>query len=553
MMRIPALFAAAFVTCCVLPDTAAASEKKPAPEKVVRQAEAQLKRLLKDGEDRPSVYAARFELVRALRDLNSCETNERIERELAAVAAWVERSEIPVRLSPQLVYNEVGRAARARAGCTDDPALQKSHHQAAVSAFTRASAAARRDHDALNEAITLFNAAQSTDALGDIPGAIELMESACAIDREHALHDNYREDYATLVRLKDAKSGTVTPPEDVERHLASLSREKVRFSFKPVHGDQQRYRSEMRQVEVAEGRRQERRLEAQYSGAVAVQGDIVTISLRPDESKVGGRPAKAIAATSGELTPEDLVARLLAQPLSYTVKTSGEFVGATGLEEVRRVVLEQVDKAFDASTATAQRDRARQLVEQLLSDAVINQQIASEWTMAVGWWIGAELDLGDWYTLDVDAPQALLPDKTLRYRYVFKVNRRAPCGQWDTKKSCVELIIEGTPDREQLADYLYAFMARVAGPQPRRQAKWFRERLGEDVQLVERSVLIVEPDTLKTHHQLRAKTTYVAAAERGGHPRIELQTTQSDLQGPAMNAKRSRQPASTVRASPRAR
>jgi tetratricopeptide (TPR) repeat protein len=544
MVRIPTAFAAVLAACVLCVESTAA-EKQLAPDKAVKQAEAKLARLMKEGDDRPSVYEARLELIRALRGLESCDTNQRVDAELAAITAWLDRTAVPVRLSPQLVYNELGRAAQARAACSDDPTVVTRAHETAIQAFLRASAVARADHDALNEAITLFNASRSAEALEDLPRAIELMERACAVDREYGLNDNYREDYVALVRLKDARSGSTTSPDAVERHLATLTQDKVSFAFKPQHGEQQRYRSEMRHIEQTNGQRNERRVDMEYSGLVAVQGDLVTVTLRPQDSKVSGRPAAAaVAAAGADLTPDELVARLLAQPLSYTVKTTGEFVGATGLDELRRVVLGQVDKAFAAEAAAPQREKARQLIEQLLSDSVINQQIASEWTMAVGWWIGAELDLGDWYTLDVDAPQPLQPGATLRHKYTFKVNRRLACSPADKRRSCVELVIEGNPEREQLADYLYAFITRTVGPLPRKQAKWFRERLREDVQVTERHVLVVDPATLRTHRQLRSKTTYIAAAERGGHPRLKLETTMSELQpakGTAGTVKRQRE------------
>ena len=175
----------------------------------------------------------------------------------------------------------------------------------------------------MNEAITLFNASQSAEALGDLPRAVALMEEACAIDRQYALDDNYREDYPALVQLKDAKSGTQTAPELTEQHLAALSEDKVRFSFKPTHGERQRYRSEMRQVSLVEGQRHESKVEMQYSGLVAVKDDLVTVSMEPAESKVDGRPVNSVAANAqaGDLSPESLVASLLGQPLSFTVNT----------------------------------------------------------------------------------------------------------------------------------------------------------------------------------------------------------------------------------------
>lgn len=517
---------------------AVGSSTKPLPPaKAVKAAESTLEDLTKDGEDRPSVYEARIGLVQALRALGSCDTRERIDRELQTVTAWIERTEVPVRLSPQLVYNELGRVAQIHADCTNDESQQKSQHEAALRAFTLARQAAKQNFDAMNEAVVLYNAAQSAEALGDLPQAIAFMEEACAIDLEYALYDNYQEDYVELVRMRDARSGAETPPESVEQHLASVAREKVRFSFKPAHGDQQRYRSEMRQLTLANGQRQEHKLEMQYTGVVALKDDLVTVTIQPGESKVNGRDAKLVAAESANPTPEDLVARLLGRPFSYSVKTNGEFVGATGLDEARRIVLTEIDKAFAAPAASEQRERARKLTEQLLSDAVINQQIASEWNIAVAWWVDAELDLGDWYSSDVDAPQAVLEGSTLKYTYTFKVNRRLACEPSDGKKSCVELIMEGSPDREQFADHLIKMMTRLGSQQSRKQIRSFRERIAQDLHLVERNVLVVDPTTLKTYRHLKTKTTYMPTGEPNGHPKIELRTALAELQIPAPKVK----------------
>jgi tetratricopeptide (TPR) repeat protein len=525
----------------------ASSEKQIPPAKAVKQAEAKFKRLIKEGEDRPSVYEARLELAQALRNLDSCDVHDRMDNELAAIATWIEHIGIPVRINPQLIYNEIGRTAQARAYCTENEELQKSHHEAALRAFERAREAARQDHDALSEAVTLFNASASAEALGDLPRAIGLMEQACAIDREYGLHENYMEDYRALVRLQDAKRGVETPPESLDRHFAALAEDKVALSFKAVHGDRQRYRSEMRKLTMTGGQRQEQKMELQYSSAISVKDDLVTVSMQPADSKIDGRDVKSVAADAANLTPEDLIARLLAQPLSYTVKTSGEFVGATGLAEMRTLVLARIDESLAGAEAADQRARARQLADKLLSDAMINQQIADEWAMAVGWWVDAELDLGDWYTLDVDAPQLLLPDSTLKYTYSFKVNRRLACNGGDAKKSCVELIIEGRPDRGQFADYMVAAMTQLAGKQSRKQMRWFRDRLAEDAEMVERHVLVVEPGTLKTYRQLKTKRTYVSAGERSGSPKVEQQTLLAELQPPLPEPKRAQPSAKPTR------
>ncbi|HEX2494800.1 MAG TPA: tetratricopeptide repeat protein [Steroidobacter sp.] len=510
----------------------ARANKPVPPAKAVKQAETNLKRLIKEGEDRPSVYEARLQLVAALRQLDSCDVNDRVDAELAKVTSWVERIGVPVRVDPQVVYNELGRAGQKRAGCSDDEAQKRTHHEAALRAFERAREAAKQNNDALNQAIVLYNAAASAEALGDLPQAIALLEQACAVDREYALNENYMEDYRELVRLKDEKNGVETPPEAIEQHLASLHEVKVALAFKPVHGEKRRYRGEMRKVTLADGQRQEQIMDVQYSEIMTVKDDLVTVAIDPSDSKVSGRDAQS-AAKNGAVDAQTLMAQLLAQPLSYTVKTSGEFVGATGLDEVRRIVLAKMDETFAASEDAERRAGARRIVEQVLSDAVVNQQIADDWAMTVGFWVGAELDMGDWYTLDVQAPQPLLPSSTLKYTYSFKVNRRVACDARDAKKSCVELIIEGSPDREQFADYMVATMKQLIGKLPRKQVRWFRARLAEDAEMVQRHVLVVDPATLRTHRQLKTKRTYVAAFQSGGQPRIEQETDISELQPPA--------------------
>lgn len=513
------------------------SSKTVPPAKAVKAAESKLKALIKEGEDRPSVYEARLELVQALRALGTCDTQERMDRELQILSGWLGRSEVPVRLKPQIIHNELGLAAQISADCAEDESEQKARHEAALRAFTLAREAAKQNFDAMNEAVTLYNASRSAQSLGDLPRAIAFLEEACAIDLEYALYDNYAEDYAELVRMKDALAGAQTPSESVDQHLAAIARDKVRFSFKPVHGEQQRYRSETRQLTLANGQRQEQKLEMQYTGAVTIKDDLVTVTVQPGESKVNGRDAKLVAAESSSRTPEDLAAQLLGRPISYSVKTNGEFVGATGLDEIRRIVLAEIDKAFAAADASENRERARKLIDQVLSEAVINQQIASEWNTTVGWWIDAELDLGDWYALDVDAPQAVLEGGTLKYAYTFKVNRRVACEPADNKKSCVELILEGSPDREQYADYLVEMVNRLAGKQPRKQMRAFRERVAQDLHLVEHNLLVVEPTTLKTYKHLQTKTTYMPAAESNGQPKIELETMFSELQIPPPTTK----------------
>ena len=522
--------------CCILGFGIAAAANPTSPAKMVKAAESKLKRLLKEGDDRPSVYEARFELVQALRALDSCDVKQQIDGELQSVTAWLERTEVPVRLTRQHVYNEVGRVAQSFAQCAQDEAGQRALHENALQAFARARAAAKSDYDAMNEAVVLYNAAQSAEAIDDLPRAIALMEEAVAIDREYALYDNYKEDYVELVRMRDAHSGVETPPESVQQHLDSLERDKVRFTFKPAHGDQQRYKSSLRQLTVTNGQRREHNLEMQYAVAVSLKDDLVTMTMQPGESRINGRDAKAVANGTSGASPEELVARLLNQPFSYVVKSSGEFVGATGLDESRRLVLQTIDQTLSGPNAAEQRDHARKLIEQVLSDAVINQQIASEWNMSTGWWVDAELDLGDWYSSEIDAPQAVLANETLKYTYTFKVNRRLSCGPTDAKKSCVELILETSPDREQFADHLVAMMRKLGSGQSRKELKSLRERTAQDLHMVERNIVVLDPNTLKTYKQLKTKVTYMPSSG-GGQPKLELRTAMAELEQPARNTK----------------
>ena len=101
------------------------------------------------------------------------------------------------------------------------------------------------------------------------------------------------------------------------------------------------------------------------------------------------------------------------------VGADGAFVGLENGDALRPV-LQRIYEAAGLSDLEA--DGAIERVE-----AAMVEEARTGWNLAVGFWIGAELDFGRAWEQEIDAPYWILPAVAVRNRVRMEARRRVPC------------------------------------------------------------------------------------------------------------------------------
>jgi hypothetical protein len=253
---------------------------------------------------------------------------------------------------------------------------------------------------------------------------------------------------------------------------------------------------------------------------------------RVSRAEDGYRVATARTRWEGEppyAGPRDAVDAIVraSESVVQVVSPEGEFVRLDGLDALRpameRLVAgaelppDQLARALDAAESAA-RAQAREA-----------------WNLAVGFWTGADLELGERYVMRVEADLPLLPGAKADHDQEFSVRRRVPCSAAERERRCVEITLRATPDPAALERVARELAARVAGP----------ERPGTAGELPRRTVavenellLVTEPATLLPHRLVwtrSVRVTTVAPGDADADPEIveQVDRTESDWRYPA--------------------
>ncbi len=143
----------------------------------------------------------------------------------------------------------------------------------------------------------------------------------------------------------------------------------------------------------------------------------------------------------------------------------------------------------DDPNARAALDLQRTVLEHTLSPQVMSGRTEKSWNDEVGFWLGADLELGKLYEFDAD--QATPSGGTLKSHIAFRALERAPCAAFEGAPSCVRLTLhtESDPDtvRAMTLQVMQPALAAMGLP-----ADALTEARDEST-----LVVLVEPSTLR--------------------------------------------------------
>lgn len=229
-----------------------------------------------------------------------------------------------------------------------------------------------------------------------------------------------------------------------------------------------------------------------------------------DVSTGAGTPAGASAAQATAERLADLMP-------SYVVSREGEFLRIDGVAALRARMHALLGSMLQADST----GQARAALESLVSEQVLNHVAAQEWNSLVGMWIEADLEMGQKYELEEEAPIPLIPGSMVTMVSEFSIERRIPCREGGTTPDCVEIHLLSFPDPEEVKVIIRRFMDRIAS-QPAMARFGF-----ESLDLENELVLIIEPATLLPHRARLSKSVegvVVADGKKSNVSQLDIRT-----------------------------
>lgn len=205
-----------------------------------------------------------------------------------------------------------------------------------------------------------------------------------------------------------------------------------------------------------------------------------------------------------------------AETVVQVVSPEGEFQGLEGVEALRPAMA----RLLEGSVPPEQVERALGFAE-----AAMQAQAREMWNLAVGFWIGADLELGERYGMRAEAEVPLAGAKA-EFEQEFSVRRRVPCSARHPEERCVEVTLRSAPDPAALPGLTRAVVAQLAGPDARLPEEALRELVVENELL-----LVTEPETLLPHRFVwtRSVRATIAGGEDGkGEPQVLEQVDRSE-------------------------
>lgn len=229
--------------------------------------------------------------------------------------------------------------------------------------------------------------------------------------------------------------------------------------------------------------------------------------------------------------------------LVQRIAPGGEFQELENADALRPVLARVYD---EAGIPEAQAQRAVTLAE-----AGARAEAEELWNLSVGFWIDAELELGEPYVMGGEAELPLLPGARAAQSIEFLVRRRVPCAAGERAARCVEVLLRATPDREALRRSARAIEARLLGaggrhapqPPPRHEDPPARPTVEEaaaveaprppELTAESELVLVTDPATLLPRRVVWTRSVRLGGADREAPAVEQVDRREYDYRYPA--------------------
>jgi tetratricopeptide (TPR) repeat protein len=341
----------------------------------------------------------------------------------------------------------------ARAGCAGDALARERELRAALESAQHAVGLYRDAFDAVSMVTMQFNAGVTYHTLGDDGGARAALQMAIDLDRDYGFRADAEDNYRLILQWSNAEAG----PEQIAALMSDFPRRSATLKF-AWYGSDADLSLESDYTRIVGAEVSHSRAERSVRRHVRERANrfVVSYESRSTDYDIGAAPSGETAFVQGFTIP---LTRMLLHFHDFDVARNGDFDASTGAGKFNaRVRAESSALAHDVGSKSEPALKLQSRIEEAVKFALlprsIETQVAEDYNLETGTWIGATLEQGIWYDMAAPLPLPLLPQILVAHKIEFAYTRSLPCTAASPERSCIEIVLHAAPDPAALAAIL---------------------------------------------------------------------------------------------------
>ncbi|MDQ2925256.1 MAG: hypothetical protein M3R43_06845, partial [Acidobacteriota bacterium] len=405
-----------------------------------------------------------------------------------------------------------------RASCAANAETRNRELQAALEAVKRAADLYRDGFDAVALATMQFNVAVTLHRLGDTSAALAALQATLDLDREYGFADDAEDNYRLLLQWNNQAAGA----EEVETRMRDFPQRSAMLTFAWVENDAAvTLHTDIAQLADGQIARIQNSRSAQRQARKG--SDSWLVSYRPGDSNLdlGQLPTKELALQE----TANSLARLLTGLHDFVLARNGEFDDSRGgfafgarVRADTKSLKSQLDSMGPSSAPLAR--RIGPAIRAAMLPEALEPQVAEEYNLETGTWIGAALEQGVWYQMTASLSLPLAPQVFIAHKIEFAYTRPVPCAPDSTVASCVEIVLRAAPDPAVVKPILDKLARSARLPRTQVPQLWS----------VTEMRLVTDPKTLQPYRrELRRHAYWWSGAHGSDQSLIESASTIESL------------------------
>jgi hypothetical protein len=337
-----------------------------------------------------------------------------------------------------------------RANCGNSAVLREQELRAAVESARHAVDLYRDDFDAISMVTMQFNVGVAYHELGQDTPAVTALQAAIKMDREYGFREDAKDNYQILLQWNGQPAGNdevAALMKDFPQRSATLSfgwfESKADLTL-TLEYEQLSAGGMLKMQGMKAAERRVRRSRNDWTVSFEPRGTHYEITNWPnDESLVRGIVAS--------------LPRIALQFHNFNVGRTGDFTQSTAADKFGSGMRSDVKAVTEFLT---QSNASSPLTDQIREESgkygnsqygtSVETLVAETYSIETGTWIGASLEQGVWYEMNVPLSLLLAPGLFVTHQIEFAFTRRVPCMAGSIGEACMEIIVRATPDPEEL-------------------------------------------------------------------------------------------------------
>jgi hypothetical protein len=338
-----------------------------------------------------------------------------------------------------------------RATCSSSAVSRDQELRSAVESARHAVDLYRDDFDAVSMVTMQFNVGMAYHELGDGASTVVALKTAITMDREYGFAEDAKDNYQTLLQWNGQPAGT----DEVAALMKDFPQRSTTLSFGwadskadltvTLENEQLSQGGKLTMNGTKAAERRVRRLRNGWTVTFEPRGTHYEINEWPnDESLVRGIVAS--------------LTRLALQFHDFDVGRTGDFTQSAAADKFGSAIRSDVKAVTEF---LAQNNASVPLTQQIRKEAgqygnshygdAVEALVAETYNMETGTWIGASLEQGVWYKMNVPLSLPLAPGLFVTHQIEFAFTRQVPCTADSKDEACAEIVLRATPDSEELS------------------------------------------------------------------------------------------------------